>query len=142
LRVFSRRLRYWLTPGQTKPYRAAIRAGADPEAALVAVAGPVLRWALDPSEPATEPAPEPTVTVDPMEPPEMPVAATPTPMPTAEPPTDIPHEWRGDWHERAGVMEHDGKVPRFQAERQATEDIRAMLPARLVTSCGRWGATA
>jgi len=35
-----------------------------------------------------------------------------------------PADARADFDERAGIMEHDGRIPRDQAERQAEADVR------------------
>lgn len=34
-----------------------------------------------------------------------------------------------EWKERAAIMEHDGKLPRAEAERVATEQLKAALRA-------------
>lgn len=35
-----------------------------------------------------------------------------------------PLDARADFDERAGIMEHDGRIPRDQAERKAEADVR------------------
>ena len=38
-------------------------------------------------------------------------------------PADLPGDWWVAWDERAAIMEHDGKLPRDQAEVDALKDI-------------------
>jgi hypothetical protein len=54
LSPFSVRVAYWRTPSQRKPYRAVLRDGRDPRAALEAVVGPVLRVRVEPATDAKD----------------------------------------------------------------------------------------
>lgn len=43
--------------------------------------------------------------------------------------SDWPAEWRELWIERAGIMEFEGGMRRWQAEKRAEEDIRKLASA-------------
>ena len=40
--------------------------------------------------------------------------------------SDWPAEWRELWEERAAIMNHEGLMPKFMAEREAEKDIRKL----------------
>jgi hypothetical protein len=40
---------------------------------------------------------------------------------------DWPVEWKDLWAERAAIMEHEGKMSKSEAEKEAEDDIRRLV---------------